>query len=180
MSLARLIYARAKASAERTKASSLISFAKGKQPSFVDQNDGIPYLTIEAIENGTNPFFSSDGVSCEENDVLMVMDGAASGHCYFGNKGFVGSTMAKITCKKIDPAVVYFALEEHEKDIQKNTTGSAIPHTDKRYVGDLLVPLIRDENTLASIHDLLGIVIAARKVDKELRNQKALLLGKYF
>ena len=88
--------------------------------------------------------------------------------------------MAKITCKKIDPSVVYFALEEHEKDIQKNTTGSAIPHTDKRYVGDLLVPLIRDENTLASIHDLLGIVIAARKVDKELRNQKALLLDKYF
>lgn len=180
MSLARLIYARAKVSAEHKKASSLIGFTKGKQPSFADENDGMPYLTIEAIENGTNPAFSSDGISCEENDVLMVMDGAASGHCYFGYKGFVGSTMAKITCKEIDPAVLYFSLEEHEKDIQKNTTGSAIPHTDKRYVGDLLVPLVHDENTLACLHDLLGIVIATRKVNKELRKQKALLMEKYF
>lgn len=53
MSLARLIYARAKVSAEHKKASSLISFTKGKQPSFADENDGMPYLTIGAIENGT-------------------------------------------------------------------------------------------------------------------------------
>ena len=83
MSLAKLIYARAKASAERMKASSLISFVKGKQPSFAGENNGMPYLTIEAIENGTNSSFSSDGVRCGENDVLMVMDGAASGNCYF-------------------------------------------------------------------------------------------------
>ena len=178
MALARLIYKQSKEVSTRVKASTIISFIKGKQPHFTD--NGLTYLTIDTLEGNGEMTFSDSGVKCTEKDILMVMDGAASGRCYFGHSGYVGSTLAKIECNGTDPSIVYLALEEHENDIQKNTTGSAIPHTDKRYVGELLIPQISNQKTIFKISSLMRSVIALRKGIVKLRQQKSVLMNKYF
>ena len=180
MDFSRLIYSQAKAISPMKSAGEFISFTKGKQADFVNQPTGEPYLTIDVLEGSQEVSYSASGVECGEGDILMVMDGAASGRCYFGYKGFVGSTLSKIECKGIDSSVAFLALEEHEKDIQKNTTGSAIPHTDKRYVSDIEIPLIKDEFTVNRLRNLLTLLVSTRKEIRTLREEKEILMRKFF
>jgi restriction endonuclease S subunit len=88
--------------------------------------------------------------------------------------------LSKIECKGIDSSVAFLALEEHEKDIQKNTTGSAIPHTDKRYVSDIEIPLIKDEFTVNRLRNLLTLLVSTRKEIRTLREEKEILMRKFF
>ena len=179
MDFSRLIYSQAKAISPMKTAGEFISFTKGKQAVFVNQPTGEPYLTIDVLEGSQEVNYSTSGVESGEGDILMVMDGAASGRCYFGYKGFVGSTLSKIECKGIDSSVAFLALEEHEKDIQKNTTGSAIPHTDKRYVNDIEIPVIKDEFTVNRLRNLLALVASIRKEIRTLRQEKEILMRKF-
>ena len=50
-------------------------------------------------------------------DILMVMDGASSGKLFYGKKGLVGSTLAKIDVKEDYIELVYQFLKINEKYI---------------------------------------------------------------
>ena len=96
-------------------------------------------------------------IEANSEDVLMVMDGASSGVIYFGQKGVVASTLAKLELisKKVSNQFLFYAIKYFENDIKTHTTGSAIPHTDKEYAYRLMIALPNDISLQTKIDDLL-------------------------
>lgn len=157
-----------------------LKFIKGKQPRFVSKEDGLPYLVIDDLASNIYTEFSSEGLACDENDVLMVMDGASSGKVFTGNKGYVGSTLAKLSSQQIKSSILYFGLSKFEEEIMKNTTGSAIPHTDKSFVCELQIIDDLDSKTTDFFNFCLTQICNLRKQNSLLNIQKEILLQKYF
>ncbi len=116
----------------------LFSFVKGKKPKVTSEeflDDYLPQILIDTFDGGKPCYgFNDKVVLAAEDDLLMVMDGASSGRIEFGHSGIVGSTLALLKIENDIKSVVYFFLKQKESDIKANTTGSAIPHTDKERV----------------------------------------------
>ena len=157
-----------------------LKFIKGKQPKFASKEDGLPYLVIDDLASNIYTHFSSEGLACDENDVLMVMDGASSGKVFTGNKGYVGSTLAKLSSPQIKPSILYFGLAKFEEEIMKNTTGSAIPHTDKSFVCELQIIDDLDDKTTDFFDFCLNQICNLRTQNSLLNIHKEILLQKFF
>ena len=155
-----------------------ISFVKGKKPQQSSVIDALPYLSIDAL-TGQEPLSSSAGVPCDEEDILMVMDGASSGKVFTGFHGFVGSTLAKVVTN-LPSCLVYRFLYEHQNDAMENTKGSAIPHADKGFIGELDMPMIKDSLAVERLSNDLRLVASLRKQNVSLKRIKGTLLSKYF
>ena len=123
----------------------ICKFIKGRKPKEISDNyqsNFSNYLTIEALTNQNQTYaYDEKGVEANEYDILMVMDGASSGKMFYGKKGLVGSTLAKIDVKEGYQEIIFQFLKFNEKYISDNTTGSAIPHTDKGLILNLKCPL---------------------------------------
>ena len=123
----------------------ICKFIKGRKPkeiSEVKEDDFLNYLTIDVLTNQNNVYaFDEKGILADEYDVLMVMDGASSGKLFYGKKGLVGSTLAKLDIKKEYREIIFQFLKINEEFITENTTGTAIPHTDKGLVLSLQCPM---------------------------------------
>ncbi len=120
-------------------------FIKGKKPketSDYPQSNFLDYLTIDVLSNQSQMYaYDEKGILANEYDILMVMDGASSGKLFYGKSGLVGSTLAKLNVEEKYLEIVYQFLKQSEKFISDNTTGSAIPHTDKGLVLNLKCPI---------------------------------------
>ena len=80
----------------------LCSYSKGKKPKVLNDAKSnecsVPYINIKAFEKGVIAEFT-DGIKCnlcDDNDLLMVWDGARCGLIGKAKKGAVGSTLMKI------------------------------------------------------------------------------------
>lgn len=148
----------------------LIEFIKGKKPvetSVRFKENFLPQILIENL-NGKIPLFCSPEkmIIVNETESIMVMDGASSGRIEIGYKGVIGSTLAKIIPQKILGNIyTYYFLKKHEKDINKNTTGTSVPHVDKGKIKNLNV-IIPDKNTLNTFER-----IAITLIQKIIRNK---------
>lgn len=121
----------------------LIKFKKGRK---VEEISGFEFdgaqkiLLLKSLETGEYEFTSPQKHICaERNDILMLMDGARSSHCYRAEKGVVGSTMAKLEVdKKVKPFIFYFLTIYREWLITANT-GAAIPHANKSFINKIQI-----------------------------------------
>lgn len=145
----------------------IISFTKGKKPkelTLIKTENSIDYVTIEYFA-GTNQYTTEVEklVFCDVLDCLMVMDGASSGTVYYGAKGAVGSTFAKINVEENFLEIVYWYFKLNESEIKKHNTGSAIPHTDKNFINlmSFYFPVINDIKNLVCILKNIRIKIIA-------------------
>ena len=127
--------------------SEVIKFAKGKKP--IDmvnykKESYEKYLTIACLNGQELNYANTTKMIMSNNDLLLVMDGASSGDVYYGGYGIVGSTLARIDCfnNQYISEFIYFVLKFYKELIQSKNTGSAIPHTDKIFVGSLEIPKI--------------------------------------
>ena len=124
-----------------------IEFVKGKKPSEVSEIFVEGYLPQILIENldGKEPVFAdaSKLKVVQETEPIMVMDGASSGRIEIGHQGILGSTLAKIIAKddSLTNSYVLYFLKNYQKEINQNTTGTSIPHTDKERIKRFLVAL---------------------------------------
>ena len=122
----------------------LISFVKGKKPKAVSPNQEenmLPHILTSSLEGKYNEFCESNKlITVEYQNTVMLMDGSNSGRIAIGHNGVIGSTLAKINLdnNKIW-AIIYQFLKHKEADIQANTTGTTIPHTDKNRVNNYLM-----------------------------------------
>lgn len=166
----------------------VFKFIKGKKPKIIEEcefEDSEKYLTIDVLNRNSVLFCSKEKViEANSDDVLMVMDGASSGAIYFGQKGVVASTLAKLelTSKKVSNQFLFYMIKYFENDIKTHTTGSAIPHTDKEYTYRLMIALPNDISIQLKINDLLcGIsdnFIAREQDNAVLKTTKDALLPK--
>lgn len=130
---------------EKETLSQVIKFVKGKKPNDIIINKQVgyeKYLTIACLNGQELNYADTNKMIMSDNDLLMVMDGASSGEVYYGGQGIVGSTLARIDCTDNNyiSEFIFFCLIYYKDLIKSKNTGSAIPHTDKVFVGSLEIP----------------------------------------
>lgn len=162
----------------------LFTFVKGKKPDSTSEtivSGFIPQILINTLDGGKVIFADSKNVILSnEEDLIMVMDGASSGRIEFGYSGIIGSTLSMLDFKKECRAILYFFLKSKEGEIRGSTTGSAIPHTDKEKIYQYLIAL--PSNKLGEFENTLNFfrkkVISNRKSIQTLSALRDALLPK--
>lgn len=164
----------------------LISFVKDKKPKAVSpkqEENMLPHILTSSLEGKYNEFCESNKlITVEYQNTIMLMDGSNSGRVAIGHNGVIGSTLAKINLDNNKLwAVIYQFLKHKEADIQANTTGTTIPHTDKNRVNNYLM-VIPDNFLLENFTELfdnsLLKIISNRNQIITLKKTRDLLLPK--
>lgn len=146
----------------------IFNFVKGRIPDELSdlktEYFNTKYLTIDAANSGKSMYCNCSEMIITNGDVLMVMDGAASGEVYVGNEGAIGSTFCKLKIKKcgIDNELLYFIMKKYENIFKKVNTGSTVPHANKNYINDFKISLPKNINVLKKINK--DIVMYTKKI----------------
>lgn len=167
---------------EKENLSQVIKFVKGKKPNYISTNKQVgyeKYLTIACLNGQELNYADTNNMVMSNNDLLMVMDGASSGEVYYGGQGIVGSTLSRIDCidNNYISEFIFFSLKYYKNLIQSKNTGSAIPHTDKVFVGSLEIPKL-DIGKQEKYKVLLSKIQHNQNENKTLENLRDTLLPK--
>lgn len=160
----------------------IFSFVKGKIPERLSdiQEEGLhPYITIDVANNEKAEFCSGENMIYCNGEVIMVMDGAASGDVYIGNKGILGSTFAMMKKKRndISDALIYLILERQSVIYKKANTGSTVPHANRRFIENIKIPISRNMINLSKVFDeTCEKIIQNRRENQELISLRDFLL----
>lgn len=124
--------------------SEILDIAKGKKVNILDHKtkNSIPYLLIDTLRGKEPKFFTEDKKYTEANeqDILMVFDGANSGLVGSGLKGAVGSTIGRLRPKKdIYSKYITHFLSYNFSSLNQDVKGSAIPHVRPKKLLDLKI-----------------------------------------
>jgi type I restriction enzyme S subunit len=127
----------------------LLKFQKGRkvEETSDSQLEGTQkLLLLKSLETGDYEYTSPQGHICaERNDILMLMDGARSSHCYRAEKGIVGSTMAKLAMNKRTKSYIYYFLTVYREWLVTANTGAAIPHANKSFINKIQIKMPSDK-----------------------------------
>lgn len=170
---------------EVKKLGDIFTFEKGKIPDEIYDNasDGTePYLIIETLNGIENQFVSNKTGNLVRNEVVMVMDGAASGTVFQGKKGVLGSTLAKLQIKKdvkINNEYLFYILKNLEKEISVRNTGSTVPHANKLFIENICIAIPKDEKLLNEFNNYFTqvrkMIISLENQIKDINNNNNLL-----
>ncbi|MCJ7584316.1 MAG: hypothetical protein MUO30_06050, partial [Anaerolineales bacterium] len=155
----------------------IIEFVKGKKPTVtVDEsiNGLLPVILIETFDTGKSSYANPEKmVVSEQNNVLMVMDGASSGRVEMGHRGIVGSTIAMIVNREnaVGDYFLYYALKEIESEARENLTGTSIPHMDKQWLFRQTTCL-PDKNKMREFEEFAGNI--RKKIQANLKESRTL------
>jgi type I restriction enzyme S subunit len=162
-----------------------IKFIKGKKPLEVfdtESENTLPQILIETLDTGKSMFAKPEKMTiCEKEDLIMVLDGASSGRIEIGFRGILGSTLAIIKSNGINNNLLYQFLKFKEQDIRNNTTGAAIPHTDKSKIFEYTISLPTENiaSNFSSIQENISNMIFSNKSElKSLTHLRDTLLPK--
>lgn len=142
----------------------LLKIEKGKKPlsQSAECCDGmLPYVDIQAFEKGEISSYT-DGekcLSCEDGDILIVCDGSRSGLVGKAIKGYVGSTLAKISAEGLLNEYLYYFVQGKYALLNTNKKGTGTPHLKAELLKaqKLIVPSIKKQKGIVSrIEELLS------------------------
>jgi type I restriction enzyme, S subunit len=114
-----------------------------------------PYVDIKAFEKGSIARYT-DGVKClicEDNDILIVWDGARCGYVGKAINGAVGSTLAIIKSKEnFDKDFLFYFLKSNFNYFNTKVKGIGIPHLDPFIVhhSRLIIPPLPEQHRIVA------------------------------
>ncbi|NFO64380.1 restriction endonuclease [Clostridium botulinum] len=161
-----------------TNLKSIVKFKKGKKPKvLLDEfcENCIPYVTIsyfQTKEAKQYTFETETNRLCNENDVLIVWDGARAGLIGTGVKGALGSTLCKIKYDGMNDKFIYYYFLSKYDLINSNTKGTGIPHVDPTYLDTLTLgipPLKEQQRIVDRIESLFEKLDKAKELIEEAR-----------
>jgi type I restriction enzyme S subunit len=125
--------------------SELVNYKKGKKPKQINSQvfkDSLPYLDIKAIEKGLNGDFVDikSSVHTNEDDIVIVWDGARAGWVGKSRLGALGSTLMKLK-PFINKDYLYRYLQTQFHYLHSNQRGTGIPHVDPEIFWNISVPV---------------------------------------
>jgi len=133
----------------------ILDIAKGKKVKILNSRtkNSVPYLLIDTLRGKEPEFFTEDKryTEANENDILMVFDGANSGLVGSGLNGAVGSTIGRLRPKKdIYSKYITYFLSYNFSSLNQDVKGSAIPHVKPKKLLDLKIryPLISEQSLI--------------------------------
>ena len=167
---------------DKIQLNKVVKFIKGKKPIEISskyKSNFKKYLTIACLNGQELNYANPTKTILADNDLIMVMDGANSGEIYYYDKGIIGSTLAKlqITDKLFEKGYLYFVLKKFTKLIKSKKTGSAIPHTDKVFVGNIEIPIL-NTNEQQKFNKLFMKINQNKKENETLEQLRDTLLPK--
>lgn len=121
---------------DSVKLGTILKMNKGKKPvaqSKIPKEGYLPYCDIKAFETGKIDSYT-DGVKCvecDDGDVLIVCDGSRSGLVGYAIKGYVGSTLAKISAEGVDNKFLFYFLKSKYTLLNTNVKGTGTPHVNQ-------------------------------------------------
>ena len=161
----------------------ILSFVKGRIPDELsDVSTDIyttPYITIDVANNGQPQYCNPKTMVQCNGEVIMVMDGAASGDVYLGNKGSLGSTFSMLPSKRADisNAMIYMLLKANMPIYKKANTGSTVPHANRSFIEKMKIILPNNVSSISKQFDLLyEKVVTARIENQQLASLRDFLL----
>lgn len=142
----------------------ILELTKGKKPiiQFDKANaDSMPYVDIEAFETGRIKHYTDDKkcIPCDQGDVLIVCDGSRSGLVGRAIKGYVGSTLAKISAKGLSNDYLFHFLQGKYALLNTKIKGTGTPHLNTELLKKqkLIVPNIQEQQRIiVQIDELLS------------------------
>lgn len=169
----------------------LISLQKGKVPKEMSSDEiGLPYLSMEYLrgkQSVPNYVFPQENlIVVEENELLILWDGANAGEIMKSRKGYLSSTMAviRISEKHFNKNFFYHFLKWLEKELKIFANGTTIPHLDSGVLIDnhYSIPDLAEQTTIANFLDYktekINRFITKKKQLIELLNeQKAAIIN---
>lgn len=173
---------------EVKKLKDVIDFVKGKTPDdkIKEKKEGyLKYLTLSVLKGKKKVYGKGKNIiEVKEDDILMVMDGSSSGQIFSDKAGILASTLAKIEISNalFSKEFIFLFLKYFEREIMNNTTGSAVPHADKKYIKNLSIPIPKEKEKLmnfnSAIKNLRNKIINNKKENNALKNIKDAILPK--
>jgi len=151
-----------------------IEFCKGKKPkeiSLEPKKGFLPYILIKVLNGNTPTYASTENcIICNKDDLIMVMDGASSGRIARGSDGILGSTLALIRLKAsiIRSDFLYYVFLGKQNELQENTTGSAIPHVDKKRITAMKIAAPKNPNKQRTIAKILSDLDEKIKLNQQM------------
>ena len=142
----------------------ILEMTKGKKPVRQSKeclNGYMPYVDIKAFETGTIDSYT-DGekcLPCKEGDILIVCDGSRSGLVGYAIRGYVGSTLAKISAKGLTNKYLFYFLQGQYRLLNTKKKGTGTPHVNPEVLNNaqLVVPsLTEQERIVARIEELFS------------------------
>jgi type I restriction enzyme S subunit len=122
----------------------IVKFKKGKKPLDLSSENSkektLPYIDIKAFEKQEYRQFTSGKkcVVCEDQDIVIVWDGARSGLSGKAIKGALGSTLAKVEFStEVERDYIFYFLQSQYTYLNQNTKGTGIPHIDPEILNNL-------------------------------------------
>lgn len=125
-----------------------LNLQKGRKPEeFLEEGD-LPYVTMDYIRSRENktclyPSSTEGLVPINDDDMLVLWDGANAGEIVKAKKGFLSSTMAVLDFdKKIGLSqYLFYLLKKMEPTFKTFANGTTIPHFDSSILLDYKYPL---------------------------------------
>lgn len=160
---------------------SIMHFEKGKKP--ISQSDSpadgfLPYVDIEAFETGKIKQYT-DGTKCtpcDDGDILIVCDGSRSGLVGRAVKGYVGSTLAKISADCLSDQYLFRFVQGKYALLNTKKKGTGTPHLNQELLKQqkLIVPSYSEqERIVARIEELFSQLDAGVETLKKTKAQLA-------
>lgn len=158
---------------------SILHFEKGKKP--ISQSDSpadsfLPYVDIEAFETGKIKQYT-DGTKCtpcDDGDILIVCDGSRSGLVGRAVKGYVGSTLAKISADCLSDQYLFHFVQGKYALLNTKKKGTGTPHLNQELLKQqkLIVPSYSEQERIVSrIEELFSQLDAGVETLKKTKAQ---------
>ena len=161
----------------------ILSFSKGRRPDELsDKPKGdlnSPYITIDVANNGFPQFCDPKSMVQCKGEVIMVMDGAASGDVYLGNEGSLGSTFSMLPSKRkdISNALIYMMLTGNAVIYKRANTGSTVPHANRSFIEKMKIAMPKDASYFSRQFDVLfEEIIGIKRENQQLASLRDFLL----
>jgi type I restriction enzyme S subunit len=126
----------------------IVQIEKGRKYSLLEENQhgAIRVFQANDFRNENKPLytFEKDGILAEENDIMLVWDGSV-GQMGYGRRGYVGSTMVKLTVKnkkQFSPFFIYRFLQTKSEYLKRKATGATIMHINRKSLEQLEIPAL--------------------------------------
>lgn len=154
---------------EEAELSLLVHYKKGKKPKRMESkpfNNSLVYLDIRAIEKKNDEIFvdSETSNSTDENELIVVWDGARAGWVGKSRKGALGSTLMGLR-PRINKDYLFRFLQTQFDYLQTNHRGTGIPHVDPDIFWNIKVPIAPEaeqQRIVAKLDELLEKIDRSR------------------
>lgn len=141
------------------KLGEVCTYSKGKKPAVLNETKtqvcSVPYINIKAFEKGIISEYTNGEKCniCNDDDLLMVWDGARCGLIGKAKKGAVGSTLMKILPKEnIHKEYLYHFISSKFWTLNTKPKGVGIPHIEPTLLWnfELVVPPLPEQQAIVS------------------------------